>query len=48
MESQTPLPLLFMRTVITALKAAPRLRAFISDLISRLISKQVGARESDA
>jgi hypothetical protein len=43
METQTPLPLLFMRTVISALKAAPKLKPFISDLISRLIAKQVRA-----
>ena len=37
-----PLPPLFMRTVISALKQAPRLRPFAADLLSRLISKQVG------
>lgn len=41
MECCTPLPLLFMRTTITSLKAAPRLRPFIADLLARLISKQV-------
>ncbi len=41
MEAQTPLPVLFMRSVITAHKALPRLRRFIGDLLSRLISKQV-------
>lgn len=41
MEAQTPLPLLFMRTVITALKAAPTLRPFIADLLSRLVSRSI-------
>jgi len=41
MEAQSPLPLLFMRTIISALRATPRLKPFISDLISRLISRQV-------
>ncbi|KAL6748077.1 Symplekin tight junction protein C terminal-domain-containing protein [Haematococcus lacustris] len=43
MECCTPLPLLFMRTTITSLKAAPRLRPFIADLLARLISKQLPA-----
>ncbi|KAG1664015.1 hypothetical protein FOA52_010531 [Chlamydomonas sp. UWO 241] len=41
MEVRTPLPALFMRTVIVAVRGAPRLRPFVADLMSRLISKQI-------
>ncbi|PNH05528.1 hypothetical protein TSOC_008195, partial [Tetrabaena socialis] len=35
MEGLTPLPRMFMRTVIQALKAAPRLRTDIAQLLER-------------
>lgn len=38
---QTPLPLLFMRTVIQALQACPKLKGFVMSLLMRLISKKV-------
>eukprot|EP00955_Chlamydomonas_euryale_P115646 366366-Chlamydomonas_euryale.AAC.29 len=41
MEVRSPLPALFMRTVIVAVCGAPKLRPFVADLLSRLISKQV-------
>jgi hypothetical protein len=42
MEGFSPLPLLFMRSVITALKAAPKLGPFIGELLGRLMYRQVG------
>ncbi|KAH9292804.1 hypothetical protein KI387_042014, partial [Taxus chinensis] len=38
---QTPLPLLFMRTVIQAIGAFPSLVEFIMEILSRLVSKQI-------
>ncbi|KAL5847122.1 hypothetical protein ACOSQ3_010646 [Xanthoceras sorbifolium] len=41
MVDQTPLPLLFMRTVIQAIDAFPTLVDFVMELLSKLVSKQV-------
>lgn len=41
MEGRVPLPPLFMRSVIMAIKGAPKLRPFVGELMSRLISKQI-------
>ena len=41
MEALTPLPRMFMRTVIQALKGAPRLRVEVGQLLERLVAKQV-------
>ncbi|KAH9300844.1 hypothetical protein KI387_012427, partial [Taxus chinensis] len=38
---QTPLPLLFMRTVIQAIGAFPALVDFVMEILSRLVSKQI-------
>lgn len=38
---QTPLPLLFMRTVIQAIGAFPALVAFVMEILSRLVNKQI-------
>ncbi|KAK1562008.1 hypothetical protein Q3G72_004851 [Acer saccharum] len=38
---QTPLPLLFMRTVLQAIGAFPALVEFVMEILSRLISKQI-------
>ncbi|XP_057851293.1 uncharacterized protein LOC131061569 [Cryptomeria japonica] len=38
---QTPLPLLFMRTVIQAIGAFPSLVDFVMEILSRLVSKQI-------
>lgn len=38
---QTPLPLLFMRTVIQAIGAFPTLVDFVMEILSRLVSKQI-------
>jgi len=38
---QNPLPQLYMRTVLVALKASPSLTDFVMGILSRLISKQV-------
>ncbi|KAL8232656.1 hypothetical protein R6Q57_002434 [Mikania cordata] len=38
---QTPLPLLFMRTVIQAIDAFPKLVDFVMEILSKLISKQI-------
>eukprot|EP01018_Ginkgo_biloba_P004266 Gb_23976 [translate_table: standard] len=38
---QTPLPLLFMRTVIQAIGAFPALVDFIMEILSRLVNKQI-------
>ncbi|XP_057858531.2 uncharacterized protein LOC131067516 isoform X2 [Cryptomeria japonica] len=38
---QTPIPLLFMRTVIQAIGAFPSLVDFIMEILSRLVSKQI-------
>lgn len=38
---QTPLPLLFMRTVLQAIGAFPALVDFIMEILSRLVSKQI-------
>jgi len=43
MEAATPLPALFMRSVIQALKGAPKLQPFVLDLLPRLIGRQVWA-----
>ena len=42
LEVQTPMPRLFMRMVITAVLAMPKLRPFVMQLLERLIAKQVG------
>ncbi|KAF2323897.1 hypothetical protein GH714_003802 [Hevea brasiliensis] len=41
MVDQTPLPLLFMRTVIQAVDAFPTLVDFVMELLSKLVSRQV-------
>ncbi|KAK9067824.1 hypothetical protein SSX86_011935 [Deinandra increscens subsp. villosa] len=41
MVDQTPLPLLFMRTVIQAIGAFPKLVDFVMEILSKLVSKQV-------
>ncbi|KAF7817075.1 Symplekin isoform A [Senna tora] len=41
MVDQTPLPLLFMRTVIQAVDAFPELVDFVMEILSKLVSKQV-------
>lgn len=38
---QTPLPMLFMRTVIQSLSMYPKLLGFVMNIMQRLISKQV-------
>uniref|UniRef100_A0A7I4D0A7 Symplekin n=1 Tax=Physcomitrium patens TaxID=3218 RepID=A0A7I4D0A7_PHYPA len=38
---QTPLPLLFMRTVIQAVHSFPSLESFVMEILSRLVSKQI-------
>ncbi|XP_043711545.1 uncharacterized protein LOC122660348 [Telopea speciosissima] len=38
---QTPLPLLFMRTVIQAIDAFPTLVDFVMEILSKLVSKQI-------
>ena len=45
MEGRVPLPQLFMRTVIVAVRGAPKLRSFVRELLSRLVSKQVRGGE---
>ncbi|GFY96043.1 hypothetical protein Acr_11g0003490 [Actinidia rufa] len=41
MVDQTPLPLLFMRTVIQAIDAFPSLVDFVMEILSKLVSKQL-------
>ncbi|KAJ1391967.1 Symplekin C-terminal, partial [Sesbania bispinosa] len=41
MVDQTPLPLLFMRTVIQAIDAFPSLVDFVMEILSKLVTKQV-------
>ncbi|XP_022849590.1 uncharacterized protein LOC111371695 isoform X1 [Olea europaea var. sylvestris] len=41
MVDQTPLPLLFMRTVIQAIDAFPALVDFVMEILSKLVNKQV-------
>ncbi|CAI9775880.1 unnamed protein product [Fraxinus pennsylvanica] len=41
MVDQTPLPLLFMRTVIQAIDAFPTLVHFVMEILSKLVNKQV-------
>ncbi|XP_030455092.2 uncharacterized protein LOC115676348 [Syzygium oleosum] len=41
MVDRTPLPLLFMRTVIQAIDAFPALVDFVMEILSKLVSKQV-------
>ncbi|MED6148195.1 hypothetical protein PIB30_050815 [Stylosanthes scabra] len=41
MVDQTPLPLLFMRTVIQAIDAFPALVDFVMEILSKLVTKQV-------
>ncbi|XP_073225288.1 uncharacterized protein [Cicer arietinum] len=41
MVDQTPLPLLFMRTVIQAVDAFPALVDFVMEILSKLVTKQV-------
>ncbi|WCJ35644.1 HEAT repeat-containing protein [Euphorbia peplus] len=41
MVDQTPLPLLFMRTVIQAIDAFPTLVDFVMEILSKLVSRQV-------
>ncbi len=38
---RNPLPPLFMRFTIQTLNAAPRLKAFVLDILSSLVNKQV-------
>ncbi|KAF4358640.1 hypothetical protein G4B88_007890, partial [Cannabis sativa] len=40
MVVQTPLPLLFMRTVIQSIHAFPSLVDFVMEILSKLVSKQ--------
>ncbi|KAF8072491.1 hypothetical protein HT031_000150 [Scenedesmus sp. PABB004] len=46
LEALTPLPQLFMRTVITALQISPKLTDTVMELLKRLITKQVWTSES--
>jgi len=39
---QTPIPTLFMRTVLQSLSMHPRLIGFVLNILQRLITKQVG------
>ncbi|KAH1253145.1 Symplekin [Glycine max] len=41
MVDQTPLPLLFMRTVIQAIDAFPAMVDFVMEILSKLVSRQV-------
>ncbi|KAF7830074.1 Symplekin isoform A [Senna tora] len=41
MVDQTPLPLLFMRTVIQAIDAFPALVDFVMEILSKLVTKQI-------
>ncbi|XP_037495674.1 uncharacterized protein LOC105630767 [Jatropha curcas] len=41
MVDQTPLPLLFMRTVIQAIDAFPTLVDFVMEILSKLVSRQI-------
>ncbi|KAF7148461.1 hypothetical protein RHSIM_Rhsim03G0219700 [Rhododendron simsii] len=41
MVDQTPLPLLFTRTVIQAIDAFPSLVDFVMEILSKFVSKQV-------
>ncbi|KAJ7958867.1 Symplekin [Quillaja saponaria] len=41
MADQTPLPLLFMRTVIQAIDAFPKLVDFVMKILSKLVARQV-------
>lgn len=41
MVDQTPLPMLFMRTVIQAIDAFPTLVDFVMEILSKLVNKQV-------
>ncbi|XP_038717736.1 uncharacterized protein LOC120010897 isoform X1 [Tripterygium wilfordii] len=41
MVDQTPLPLLFMRTVIQAIDAFPKLVDFVMEILSKLVNRQV-------
>lgn len=41
MVDRTPLPLLFMRTVIQAIDAFPALVDFVMEILSKLVSKQI-------
>ncbi|XP_038715711.1 uncharacterized protein LOC120009269 isoform X2 [Tripterygium wilfordii] len=41
MVDQTPLPLLFMRTVIQAIDAFPKLVDFVMEMLSKLVNRQV-------
>ncbi|XP_077220327.1 symplekin isoform X2 [Tasmannia lanceolata] len=41
MVEQTPLPLLFMRTVIQSIDAFPALVDFVMEILSKLVSKQI-------
>ncbi|QCE16004.1 symplekin [Vigna unguiculata] len=41
MVDQTPLPLLFMRTVIQAIDAFPALVDFVMEILSKLVTRQV-------
>ena len=38
---QTPIPMLFMRTVIQSLRVCPKLSNFVMTILTKLISKQV-------
>jgi hypothetical protein len=42
LETLSPLPQLFMRTVISALQISPKLTDTVMELLKRLITKQVG------
>ena len=41
--NRTPLPVLFMRFVLQTLAAAPRLRPFVLDVLSTLVTRAVWA-----
>jgi hypothetical protein len=41
MVDRTPLPLLFMRTVIQAIDAFPTLVDFVMEILSKLVRKQI-------
>jgi hypothetical protein len=43
LETLSPLPQLFMRTVISALQISPKLTDTVMELLKRLITKQVRA-----
>ncbi|KAI8548498.1 hypothetical protein RHMOL_Rhmol07G0277900 [Rhododendron molle] len=48
MVDQTPLPLLFMRTVIQAIDAFPSLVDFVMEILSKLVSKQLPPQQLES